>query len=315
MALTKEQLEQRRKGIGGSDISGVMGLSRWKTPLSVWVSKVYPDPIEEAVIGSKNEPAYWGNKLEDVVAATFTEVTGKKVYRVNETLVHPDYSFLRANIDRRVVGEDALLEVKTATLWKAKEWEGEEIPIEYILQVQHYLAVTGKQKGYIACLIGGQRFVWKEIERDEDTIKKMIEIAIDFWTNFVEKKISPAPTGEDCDNAMLKQLYPQASPQTFIDLPADYERLIENREKLKSEIEEKEKFLFMIENKIRSKLQANEAGKVGQYIVSWKNQERKNVDSKKLKELFPQVYSDCQRVNNIRVLRIKKLKGGEEQCQ
>ena len=35
------------------------------------------------------------------------EDTGKKLERVNQTLIHPKYNFLRANIDRKVVGENA----------------------------------------------------------------------------------------------------------------------------------------------------------------------------------------------------------------
>ena len=48
-----------------------------------------------------------------------------------------------ANVDRLIVGENAGLECKTTSAYNAKEWDGDEVPAQYILQVQHYMAVTG----------------------------------------------------------------------------------------------------------------------------------------------------------------------------
>lgn len=308
MAITKRQLMERVNYLGGSDCSAIMGLSHWQTPLGVFMAKVFPDHDDsENRIGGKNEAAYWGNKLEDKVAEAFAEETGKKVYRVKETLIHPYYDFIRANIDRRVIGEDAILECKTASSFKAKEWEGEEIPIEYILQVQHYLAVTGKDKAYFACLIGGQKFVWKEIQRDDDLIKAIIAAEVNFWNNFVLTKEPPMVTGSERDSDLLERLYPDARPESSISLPIGYEEMITIREELQEKAKEVETKIMEIENRIMAELKDNEAGQAGKYLVTWKNQTRTSVDSKKLKELHPGIFQAIQRVNTFRALRFKEI--------
>ena len=100
MELTKEQVEARKNYIGGSDAAAILGLSRYKTALEVWAWKtgqVVPDDISDKVY------IKLGNKLEQTVAEFFMEETGKKVQRVNDTIFHPKYPFLGANIDRKVI--------------------------------------------------------------------------------------------------------------------------------------------------------------------------------------------------------------------
>ena len=307
MALSETQLAERVNYLGGSDCSAILGLSRFSTPLQVFMSKLYPNNNDnENRIGGKREYIYWGNKLENKVAEAFTEVTGKKVYKVNETLVHPQYPFIRANIDRRVVGEDAILEVKTATVFKAKEWEGEEIPIEYIFQVQHYLAVTGKDKGYFACLIGGQKFIWKEIRRDEELIKEIINAEVDFWNKFILTKEPPMVTGSERDSVLLERLYPEAKPDLATILPMKFEDLISQREELQVKIAELEESVNKVDNEIKSELKDCESGTAGKYLITWKNQTRASVDTKKLKDEYPDVFSLVQRQNSFRALRFKE---------
>ena len=127
-----------------------------------------------------------------------------------------------ANIDRRVVGENAVLECKTANQFLAKEWESEEIPASYLLQVQHYLEVTGAEKGYIAVLIGGQRFVWKEIPRDDELIRIIVQIEKDFWMEHVEKRIPPALDGSSAAEKYLSEKYKGSNSELSIDLKSEY---------------------------------------------------------------------------------------------
>lgn len=70
----QEWLEDRKKGIGGSDVGTILGLNKWKSPYQLWLEKTGQVVLEE----SGSEPAYWGNVLEEVVAKEFQERTGKK---------------------------------------------------------------------------------------------------------------------------------------------------------------------------------------------------------------------------------------------
>jgi len=311
MVITKEQLHERANYLGGSDSAAILGLSKWKTPLMVFMAKVFPNPDNtENTIGGKNEAAYWGSELEDIVAKNFQKLTGKRVQRVNKTLVHPQHKFICANLDRTIVGEDALLEVKTCSAYKAEEWEGDNIPMEYVVQVQHYLAVTGEAGAYFACLIGGQRFVWKYVPRDEELIKTIIDALVDFWTRFVIPKTPPVATGADRDTDLLGQMYPVAGEGTSITLPDVDEVLLDQMKELEDQIDLKKERVDEIKNQIRQEMQDNETALAGKYIVTWKNQSRTSIDSKALKEKFPAIYETVARTTTSRAFRtaVKKEK-------
>jgi len=308
MALTKQQLEERKRYIGGSDAAGVLGLSRWQTPLSVWAIKT--GQVEPEDIGDKI-CVKLGNKLEQAVAELFMEHTGKKVHRVNETLYHPKHKFIAANLDRRVVGENAVLECKTANQFKAKDWEGEDIPIEYIIQCIHQLAVTGADRAYIAVIIGNVDFKYKVIERDEKVIADLIEKEVNFWNNFVAPKVMPA-TIKAGDDDILYQLYPVAEPESCIELGDKANAVIESLDSLKADKKVVEKQIAEAENTLKAMLQDNEAGITDKFKITWKNQERRGIDTKRLKLEKPDIAKEYEKVSGYRMLRVGKIKRGNE---
>jgi len=190
--------------LGGSDISAAMGVNRWTTPLQLWsekTGKVVPEDI------SGKECVEMGNELEETVARLFTKRTGKKVRRAPKNYTHPEYDYMRCQVDRLVEGTDELLECKTCSAYKAKEWEGDEIPIEYILQVQYQLMITGRSVGHLAVLIGGQKFVYKELRADQEMFDQITEAAIMFW-GMVQRQEQPAVQAND--NSFIVNLYPTA---------------------------------------------------------------------------------------------------------
>ena len=106
--LTHEEwLNWRRKGIGGSEVGAICGLSKYKSAYAIYLSKIDELPYEK-----QSEQAHFGDVLEEVVAREFARVTGKKVRKKNKMLRHKDHNFMLANIDRLVVGEKAFLECK-----------------------------------------------------------------------------------------------------------------------------------------------------------------------------------------------------------
>jgi putative phage-type endonuclease len=283
--------DNRNQYLGGSDAAAVLGLSRWKTPLQVWAEKtgnIDPDDI------SKKLSVKLGNTLEQTVADLFCEETGKKVCRVNETKLHSKYPFLAANLDRRVVGEDSILECKTCSAWKSREWEGEEIPAEYIIQCMHYLAVTGKEKAYIAVLIGNQDFKWKEIKRDETVIAQMIEREVAFWEKFVIPQVMPMMISTN-DTVILYKLFPIQTPQSEIVLTDEANRLCEEIEILKQDKKSIDGSIEQKSNILKAMLKENECGITSLYKIIWKAQHREAYQ-----------VEAC----NFRALRIKKITEG-----
>lgn len=301
----QEWLETRTGGIGGSDAAVVLGLNKWKTPFELWLEKT-GQVIPES---SQSEAAYWGTMLEDMVAKEFEIRTGKKVRRRNAMFQHQDYPFLIANVDRMIVGEKAVLECKTTSSYNAKEWQDDEIPAPYIVQVQHYLGVLGPEyeKAYIAVLIGGQKFVYKEIQRDDELINIIFEAEIEFWKEHVEEGIPPALDGSSAAEQYLKERYAEAEPEKTVDLKREYQDKITELLSLKETISQLETQAKALENEIKNELKDAEIGFVQNYQVTWKQFESNRVDTKKLKEQFPQVYEQVIKPSSYRRFNIKQI--------
>jgi putative phage-type endonuclease len=210
--LSREDwLEVRKNGIGGSDAAAAVGLSPYMSPLELWLIKTgrdanlpRPDPHDTT------EPIYWGTLLEPIVAASYTKQTNNKVRRVNAVLQHPTIPFMLANVDREVVGnrDVQLVECKTAGEFGARLWR-DGVP-EYVqLQVQHQLAVTGKQAADVAVLLCGQKLEVHRVIRNDALIARLIELEAAFW-RYVETDTPPPADGSESADRALRCLYPGA---------------------------------------------------------------------------------------------------------
>ena len=283
-ATREEWLKVRKLGLGGSDMAAVLGLSPWRSPIDVWLDKT-SDTVEE----KESEPMYWGNVLEEVVAQEFAKRSGYKVRNNNFTLQSDKYPYLLANIDREIVGLDAGLECKTANAFKANEWDGDNVPDAYYIQCQHYMAVTGKASWWIACLVGGNTFYYKEIKRNEEVIAAIIDTGAAFW-ELVESKTMPAPDDtKQCENA-LKKLYQKSNGQS-VELPANYGNMIIDYLEIKNQLSELETKKRGIENVMKDFLKDNEKATYGEHFVSWKSTKpRETFDAKAFKDDYPELH-------------------------
>lgn len=303
----QEWLEDRRKGIGGSDVATVLGLNKYKSPYQLWLEKT--GQVE--VTSAQSEAAYWGNTLEEVVAEEFSKRTGKKVRKRNQVFEHPKYPFLRANIDRDVVGENAVLECKTANQFLANEWDDDEIPIQYICQVQHYMNVLNLDYVYIAVLIGGQKFVWKKMDRDQELIDMITDRLVEFWTENVEKGIEPAIDGSKATSDFLTQRYLDTEGNQT-ELNGKFDENIEDLVRLKSNRKILDEDITLLENELKQALGKAEAtiGITPNNIVSWKKTQSKRIDKKKLTEKYPDIAADDEIYSTsvTKRLTIKKIK-------
>lgn len=299
----QEWLKLRQTGIGGSDAGIILGINKWKSLIQLYFEKTQPELKQEI----DNEAIYWGNVLEDTVAKEFTKRTGKKVRRVNKMFRHPEHKFMIGNIDRAVVGERAVLECKTTSAYNKDAWNDDEIPETYIVQVQHYLAVTGYEKGYIAVLIGGNNFVWKEIERDEELINIIIQEEKNFWENYILGDEIPPVDGSASTTEFIKYKY-KDSVDAQIVLDKEDESLIEAINKYKEEEKNIKQQIREYENRIKHKLGENQYGMSQKYQVSWKPQKASKFDRKRFKGDYPELDEKYTNVSENRVMRIKKIK-------
>ena len=311
----KDFNKDRSGFIGGSDIAAVMGLSRWDTPLSVWAKKTkkISDSIEIT------EAIEMGIDLEDFVAKKFEEKSGLKVRKDRREFSHPQYPCLKAHIDRWLVGGSGDdVECKTASAWKYREWE-DGIPDEYILQKNWYTGIVAayrKKKpssgGYIAVLIGGQKFIWKKFEFDKALFERQVEVAVDFWMNFIVPVIPPMAIAGDKDT--LVELFPASRTDSMItlrgdnpDLEASFNNFAIDRIEGKDQLKEIEKDVEEAENQIKQLIGDDEGIETGQFKATWKTQEKTNLDIAKMKE--DGVYEKYAVKSENRVLRVVEKKG------
>ncbi len=298
-------MEEKKATIGGSEISIVLGLNRWKTPLRLWAEKTGKIKTEDI---SDREYIQLGNELEDFVARKFARITDKKVRRDTKTFRHKGYPYMIGHIDRRIVGTDELLECKTCNAWKAHEWEGDEIPQEYILQVLWYLGILGMSKGYIAVLIGGQKFTWKEIAFDKDLFDKMVEAAKEFVEHYIEEDI--APVAMSGDSSTLNRIFPEQKEDIIQTEDKDIVVLLDELQALKRIIADTEKEKEEKEAKLKQKIGESEGLETPLYKAVWKAQTFSRVDTKKLKA--DGIYDKYLVETPTRVLRINKKKKGDK---
>lgn len=90
-ALPREEwLHCRKRGIGGSDVAAILGISKWKSAVDLWLDKTnQSNELEE-----ENEAMQWGNIMEPVIRNHFAEVMGKSVVQVKAILQHSEYPYL-----------------------------------------------------------------------------------------------------------------------------------------------------------------------------------------------------------------------------
>lgn len=292
----EDWLQVRRQGIGSSDAATAVGLNPYQSPLELWMVKTgrdqdLPKPDPEDM----SSPLYWGHVLEPVVAEHYARKTGNKVRRLNAVLQHPDpdKAWMLANLDYTVVGnaDVQILECKTAGEFGARLWR-DGVP-EYIqCQVQHQLAVTGKQAADVCVLLCGQDLQVFRIERDDEVIERLIALERAFW-HHVETDTPPEADGSDSAGRALQALYPRDAG-TVLDLSGDaalcgdFDELLDIRERL-SRLQTRESSL-----KQRIQQTMGDASKAvfpsGE--VSWKrSQDSTALDNKRLLQDQPDLLS------------------------
>ena len=297
-----EWLEHRKKAIGGSDASAIVGLNPYSSPYSVWAEK-------RGITKPKadNEAMRLGRDLEEYVAKRFTEATGKKVRRENAIIYNPHFPFAHANIDRMVIGEDAILECKTCSALSTKNFKNGAFPDRWYGQCVHYAGVLGVQRVYLAVLILGVDFMVFELDRDEAEIEALMTAEADFW-NHVETNTPPTIDGAQATTDAIKTIYADSNDDA-VDLfgcTSDLDRYIA----LNKQIKELEEMRDEAANKVKVFMAEAGNGECDRYKVSWKSQTRRTFDSKKFaadhKELD---LSGYYKSSTARIFRVNEIKG------
>jgi len=252
------------------------------------------------------EAAYWGIQLEGVVRAEFTKRSGIEVAHVNAILQSETYPFMLANLDGTCEDPNygtCVFEAKTASAYLADDWE-DGIPDAYMLQLQHYMAVTGYKGAYVAVLIGGNTFKWKFIERDEEIIAMLIQLESEFW-ELVQSNTPPPLDGSDASAEFIGAQFPSSIPLTKIDLPMEAVALIYQYDAACEQLEYLTDQKQEAENLLKQMLGDNEAGIIADRIITWKTVTQERLDSKAVKAKHPRIYKRFAKIKLSRRFSIK----------
>ena len=325
--LTAEQLLERKKGICGSDAAGVCGVSQWKTPV-----KVYLDKISDFISQEENPLFERGHILEPLVRDYFSSITNKDV-KLQKNIIKDDKNpFMLGHVDGYLPEEKAIVEIKTANFFSKSEW-GEaftdQIPNDYLVQVQHYLTVCNMLKAYVVVLFGDEKMlnllaafvkrcgvmeVLKEdlpldiqiykVNSHDVLSKRLVEIEKAFWFDHVQKR--QAPNYETIDD--LLALFPQAqSGKKIVATQEDFEviREIQEEEQILKEITKPyEEKLTLLKAKIQARIGDAEelVDCEGKRVASWKNTARSLFDTVRFKSEMPNLYPQFLKTSQSRRL-------------
>ena len=199
-----EWLSARTKGIGGSDVGAICGVSPFTSARQIYFSKT--GQFEEALKpgAAAAERMHFGHLLEPIVADEFAkrELTADKgragwyLCELNATVCMKGNTWMRANVDRLIMDGSnkpvGILECKTTSEYNNEEWESGDILLSYVYQLNWYMYILDIKWGAFACLVGGNKFYTYEVFRNDDLLRDVIlPAAENFWFNNVQALKEP----------------------------------------------------------------------------------------------------------------------------
>ena len=269
--------------LGGSDVGTAAGENRFRSRLRLYHElrgEILP-PCLDTVQSVKD-----GARCEEIVAERFEERSGKKVHKVNAVLTSASAPHLFASIDRKVEGEDAGLECKTANARREDAFLEGRLPDSYVRQVKTYMKVTGYPRWYAYVWVMGVREVcylfttldeakpdWCDalVRVNEAELDECEEIAASFFADHVEPGVPPEMDGDEDERDLVKEMNPEATDAGPLVLSGVTEADLANLDAWKQAVAETEGRIAAVEDRIKAELGAFAEGWVGSRKVTWRN--------------------------------------------
>lgn len=208
-------LAARRQGLGGSDAPTLIGFNTLSSGFELWLDKTGRIPL----VDEQSEDAEMGALLEPVVRDRFARKTGLAIEPAGMWR-SVRWPWMLANPDG-LCNDGYGYEGKTCTVFKAHEWDNGQVADRAELQAQWCMAVTGLPGWHVACLIGGQRNVYRTVERDDELIEHLVDISGRWWRTHVEADIEPSADGSTACTDILAKRYPTAIKDLEVEIDGD----------------------------------------------------------------------------------------------
>jgi putative phage-type endonuclease len=295
---------ERRKGLGGSDAAAVFGLSRYKSPLDLYLEKIgEADPVDETWDMAR------GKALEPLLRQHYADTTGRTVRVPKDAIKSSAHRFMFYNPDG-LTDDNRLVEFKTAAYDQDWGMEGsDDIPMSYLLQVQHGMVVTGLKVADVTVSIGGCKPKYFVVEEDKELQETLIKGEAMFWAR-VQGAVPPPPsTRED-----VARLFP-VSLETEVAADEEVLALLRGLARVKHQLKELEQQQEGLETAIKVFVGSNERlvdPDTGDFLATWKSGVgAKRINTTKLKQLYPDIAEAVTELGDpVRRFLIKQPKKG-----
>lgn len=308
-------LKARTRGIGGSDIGAICGVSPFTSARQIYLNKTGQFTESMKPGAAAQERMHFGHLLEPIVADEFAarelveDKAHLKLVNIGATLQHKDYPWALANVDRLIVDTDGrpwgILECKTTSEYMNEEWESGEILQSYVYQLNWYLWILGLERGYFACLVGGNKFYIYPVYRNDELINEvMLPAAKKFWNENVLALKEPEMQSVDTD--FVNKTYSDVVKNSELVMEDDTANdLAETVFNCKRQIKELTSIMEEAQNKLKDRLKENEIGYTKDYTIKWSPRSQKRVDNDKLKKEYPDVYQEVLKTISFRTMSVK----------
>lgn len=218
MPLSPAQLEQRKQGIGSSEIAAVAGLSppTWDGPVAIWLEKTgqgQPKP--------SNDQTEMGSEVEPILCRWAIAQLGLPEALYGETRAHPNHPWALATPDWIVRKPRVILETKNIGYRMLHHWDLDAdddrgVPDYYLAQVQWQLEIWDHELAYVAGWFGGRDRRLFRIERDREVAQALLEVADYFWNHHVLKRIQPPVDGRTATDRWLADRFRAARDTVMV---------------------------------------------------------------------------------------------------
>jgi putative phage-type endonuclease len=304
MLNNQDFTHNRAAFLGGSDIGAILGVSKYRSAMDVWLEKTGKKMDRKDSFALR-----FGSFAESFIADEYALLTGEHLVEHPEGLAHPQHSFCVGHIDRFVLDQPnmplfkedkklnakKLLECKTVNLYSQSDW-GEAgtdaIPLPYLCQCLWYLGITNLPEIDVAVLLGGSDLRVYTITRDLELESLIFEKAAFFWTEHVQKDIPPKPQSvADC-----QVLFQKSKNGNSVEATAEAIALIQQLKALESQAQIDEEQMDAIKQALMETMtDAELLTYLGKPVITWKAPKPSyRIDTKRLTLEHPELVKAYQ---------------------
>lgn len=211
---TPQWLDNRKDVVGSADIPVVTGSSPFRSTslFDLWavktrqVDREEPTRDDETEERREDEERYWfGHALEQPIADRYSLVTGRRLRRSNDQRRHPVHGWVGASLDREVIGERRIVEIKWVPRGGWARETADAVPAHVLDQVQWQLLVRGWPDADVAVL-DGDRLRIEPVTADPGYQDDLMFLAHEKLWRFVLSGDMPKVDGSEATRRALASL-------------------------------------------------------------------------------------------------------------